>query len=104
MTIVSPLRWKRGKGDPGIAGKWFVVVDPELKDLRGHYLDYDRAVADAAVARGFAPLILANKALDPSVSGLPAITPAFSRGIWHERPRLAAFNRSLSRIEATRRF
>lgn len=60
----------------------FCVVDPELSDGRGHYLYYDRSVAESAARAGYRSVILANQAFKGANIDDVEIIPTFKLGIW----------------------
>lgn len=64
----------------------FCIVDPELKDHRGHYFDYDRTIAGEVVRRGLAPVILSHRQIEAGLNAGGRIIPTFARGIWASNP------------------
>jgi SAM-dependent methyltransferase/glycosyltransferase involved in cell wall biosynthesis len=63
-----------------------IILDPNLKNLLGHYFEYDRSVADAAIRKGLDCVILAHRdaALPPSVPCM--VAPVYSADIWKTLP------------------
>ncbi|HXL84759.1 MAG TPA: glycosyltransferase [Casimicrobiaceae bacterium] len=64
----------------------FCIVDPELKDRRGHYFDYDRTVVGEAARRGFAPVILSHRKIEAGLKTGARTIPTFALGIWAMNP------------------
>jgi len=64
----------------------FCIVDPELKDRRGHYLNYDRTVAGEAARRGLTPAILSHRRIEAGLETGARIVPTFVQGIWGSNP------------------
>jgi glycosyltransferase involved in cell wall biosynthesis/2-polyprenyl-3-methyl-5-hydroxy-6-metoxy-1,4-benzoquinol methylase len=63
-----------------------IILDPNLKNLLGHYFEYDRSVGEAALLKGLECIILAHRqaALPP---GLPfTIHSVYSSDIWKSLP------------------
>jgi SAM-dependent methyltransferase/glycosyltransferase involved in cell wall biosynthesis len=63
-----------------------VIADPNLKNLTGHYFEYDRAVAEAAVRSGFDCITLAHSeaALPPGMSC--SVAKVYSGDMWKTIP------------------
>lgn len=64
----------------------FSIVDPEFRDLRGHYFHYDRSIANEAAKRGWAPIIFASRKIDRSLTTGTSVLPAFSLSVWVGNP------------------
>ena len=62
------------------------ILDQNLKNLIGHYFEYDRSVAEAAIRRGCECTVLAHEAADLP-AGLPFdIQPIYTVDIWGTQP------------------
>src|SRR5262245_6527749 len=63
-----------------------IILDPNLRNLQGHYFEYDRSVAEAAIRKGLECVILCHReAALPS--GLEfAIHRVYSADIWRTLP------------------
>ncbi|MGE0223833.1 MAG: glycosyltransferase [Acetobacteraceae bacterium] len=71
--------------DPGLTaneGPPLYIVDPNLKNVVGHYFEYDRAVAEGAREQGFRPVILAHRNVDPAIAAKVGAHPTFRDDIW----------------------
>lgn len=67
-------------------GRKLVILDPNLKNLLGHYFEYDRSVGEAALNKGLECYILAHREASLP-SGLPfTVHPVYSWDIWKTVP------------------
>jgi hypothetical protein len=66
----------------------FVVADPSMSTLGGHYLEYLKRVVGSAETAGFVGAVACNKSLDLSASAsVPwEVLPVFQYDIWGEDP------------------
>jgi glycosyltransferase involved in cell wall biosynthesis len=64
----------------------FIIVDPNLRDIGGHYAEYDRAVVAGAKDEGYDVTVLAHQAITPSLRDSLGATPTFTREIWGSAP------------------
>lgn len=60
----------------------FHVVDPNLRDVVGHYYAYDRAVSEGAAAHGYKPVIMAHRDVEPAIARRIGAHGVFTRDIW----------------------
>ena len=60
----------------------FYIVDPNLRNVGGHYFEYDRAVAEGATANGYETVILAHRDVEPTIAAKVGAHPVFTRDIW----------------------
>lgn len=60
---------------------YFYVVDPELQDQRGHYLEYDRTVIEEARRFGFKTILLSHRNFKSEDKDLD-VKRTFTLGIW----------------------
>jgi hypothetical protein len=63
------------------------IVDPNLKNLVGHYFEYDASVARGVEACGYQPILLARSRVDPAIGKRVGAIPAFAEDIWGTAPR-----------------
>ncbi len=68
-------------GQPGARGL-FHIVDPNLRNVVGHYFEYDRAVAEGARDLGYRVVIHAHRDVEPGIAARVGAQPVFSRDIW----------------------
>jgi glycosyltransferase involved in cell wall biosynthesis len=59
-----------------------IVVDPNLRDTLGHYLQYDAAVVKGLRAVGAQPILLAHRAVLSGITNVLGAQPAFRDDIW----------------------
>lgn len=64
----------------------FSIIDPELKDIRGHYFQYDKSIANEIGKRGWRPIIFAAQNVDKALNINAQIFPVFSQSIWSTNP------------------
>ncbi|CAD5275207.1 hypothetical protein BOSE62_130648 [Bosea sp. 62] len=62
------------------------ILDPNLRDFVGHYLEYDRSVSEAAKLAGLSCVILGHRSFTPSFDGLIDVRPIYSADIWNRLP------------------
>lgn len=67
---------------PGNTNRLFHIVDPNLRDVVGHYFEYDRTVAEGAAAIGYTPVIMANHAVEAAIARQVGAHAVFRRDIW----------------------
>lgn len=60
----------------------FYIVDPNLRNVVGHYFEYDRTVAEGAAENGYETIILANRDVEPAIAARVGAHPVFTRDIW----------------------
>ncbi len=63
-------------------GVSFVIVDPNLRNVVGHYFEYDRAVAEGAAEAGYDSFVLAAHDVDPAIAAQLGARAVFTRDIW----------------------
>jgi glycosyltransferase involved in cell wall biosynthesis len=62
--------------------KTLFILDPGLKDFMGHYFEYVRSIAEAAIHRGLTCTVLSHK-MAAQFTGLPFdVHPIYSADIW----------------------
>jgi glycosyltransferase involved in cell wall biosynthesis len=59
-----------------------LIVDPNLKDTLGHYLEYDAAVVDGLRASGARPILLAHRTVASEITDTIGARPTFRDDIW----------------------
>ena len=67
---------------PHAAAVDVIVVDPNLKDTLGHYLEYDAAVVKGLRAVGAQPILLAHRAVQHEIADVLGAQPTFRDDIW----------------------
>ena len=83
-----------------------IIIDPNLKDVLGHYFEYDAAVARGAVAIGRKPLVLANAGVEPAIAAEIGAVGTFRQDIWPppgKRSRWSTLTANLSFLVDIRR-
>lgn len=68
--------------------KVFCIVNPNLKNLLGHYFEYVHSLMEAVGKKGYEFLVLASTEAEPTVMEKLPAKKAFSREIWHANPLL----------------
>jgi glycosyltransferase involved in cell wall biosynthesis len=68
----------------------FYLVDPNLRDLTGHYFEYARSLADPVKRSGFEFVALGHKGADEVIANAFPFKPVFSRTIWDTFPTIGA--------------
>lgn len=82
----------------------FYIVDPNLRNVVGHYFEYDRTVAEGAVENGYRTIILANRAVEPAIAERVGAHPVFTRDIWGLAGAGSFLARALGKIRDNGRF
>jgi glycosyltransferase involved in cell wall biosynthesis len=82
----------------------FCVVDPNLRDFVGHHFAYDHAVALAASAAGFTPLLLGHQGMPAEIAREAGARGAFRDDIWARRHGGGPLGRWLDGHARNRRF
>ncbi len=80
--MASDRTQAEGPNRPDEPTRLFHIIDPNLRDLVGHYFEYDRAVAEGAAARGYKPIIMAHRAVEPEIARRVGAHAVFTRDIW----------------------
>jgi glycosyltransferase involved in cell wall biosynthesis len=70
----------------------FCIVNPCLKNLVGHYFEYDRSLVAPARQRGYEVVILGHQQAEPAISEMMPLQKSFTRDIWHTYPSLKHLN------------
>ncbi len=65
----------------------FCVVDPNLKDLKGHYFEYDYSLMKAAQKRGYEFLALGHQQAESVITGAMPVRKVFPQDVWHRSER-----------------
>lgn len=80
--------------------KVFCILNPNLKDLLGHYFEYSYSLMKIIEKRGYEFLVLTNKEAETSVTEKLPVKKVFSKEIWHVRPSLCKshFGRKVNTI------
>ncbi|MGE0418587.1 MAG: hypothetical protein AB7O80_17435, partial [Acetobacteraceae bacterium] len=60
----------------------FVIVDPNLRNVVGHYFEYDRTVAEGAAAAGYRTVVLGAHDIEPEIARPLGAQGVFTRDIW----------------------
>ncbi len=58
------------------------IVDPSLKNVAGHYFEYDRAVAEGAREAGYDPVVLGSRDVEPAIAEKLGARKVFTRDVW----------------------
>jgi glycosyltransferase involved in cell wall biosynthesis/SAM-dependent methyltransferase len=66
--------------------KTLVIADPNIKNLMGHYFEYDRAVAEAAVRNGFHCIVLAHSEAMLPPRMICTVAKVYSGDMWRTIP------------------
>lgn len=66
----------------------FFVVDPQLRDLVGHYFTYDYSLMAPAKDCGFEFVVFGHKNIDATIRSVMPVRRTFSRDIWDGLPRI----------------
>ncbi len=82
----------------------FCIADQSLRDFVGHHFSYDQAVAEAARAAGFTPLVLGHRDLPADVACQADAVPAFRDDIWAQRKGVGPLRRRRDDLFRNRRF
>lgn len=72
----------RRRKRPAERARAFCIVDPNLKDIVGHYFAYDAAVANGARQAGYQPIVLAHRDVESELAASVGAQPVFSEDIW----------------------
>jgi glycosyltransferase involved in cell wall biosynthesis len=66
-----------------------VIIDPSLRSYMGHFLTYDKAIADEVMRFGQSCAILASKSVRQDLASGTRIVPCFSQGLEGNVPDLS---------------
>lgn len=69
-----------------------IVIDPNLKDTLGHYLEYDAAVVKGLRAAGARPILLAHRAVQSGIVDVLGAQPVFRDDIWSDSGRASRWS------------
>ncbi len=82
----------------------FYIVDPNLRNVVGHYFEYDRTVAEGAAENGYRTVILANRDVEPAIAARVGAHPVFTRDIWGLAGAGSFLARALGKLRDNGRF
>ena len=68
----------------GLGAVRFVVIDQSLRDMNGHYYEYDISIAEAARDMGVAPQVVANRGCDPALASDAMPIRSYFTWAWDE--------------------
>src|SRR5690348_3280914 len=71
----------------------FFLVDPNLRDLTGHYFEYARSLVQPVERLGYLYVALGHRQADPVVARSIPFEGVFTRTIWDTFPTVGALPR-----------
>lgn len=63
----------------------FILIDPALVELGGHYYEYARAVATAAERSGYEVIVAGHRCFRSPADGWSAVRPVYRDGLWRHQ-------------------
>ena len=84
--VASEVEISAGKMRARQVTQTLFILDSNLKSLFGHYFEYDRSVAEAAMRKGLDCVVLAHRDADLPAGLQIKLRPAYSADIWKTLP------------------